>query len=73
MGKGALHFVEPTDSGKIVTREFIITDDEVRELEQELTKAAHAIVSGEAFTTTPDLNDIPEYKDVLSALLRKAP
>ena len=73
MGKGALHFVEPTDSGKIVTREFIITDDEVRELEQELTKAAHAIVGGEAFTTAPDLNDIPEYKDVLSALLRKAP
>jgi ATP-dependent helicase/DNAse subunit B len=68
MGTGALHFVEPTDSGKIVIREFVITDEEVKELEQELAKAAQAIVSGEAFKTAPDPKDIPEYTDVLSAL-----
>jgi DNA helicase-2/ATP-dependent DNA helicase PcrA len=68
MGKGALHFVEPTDSGKIVIREFSISDEEVRDLEKDLAAAAKSIVSGEAFKTPPEPKDIPEYKDVLSAL-----
>ena len=70
MGKGALHFVEPTDSGKIVIREFIITHEEVAELERELRDAAKAIVSGDAFKTPPDPKDIPEYAGVLSAFIQ---
>lgn len=70
MGKGALHFVEPTDSGKIVVREFVISDAEVAELERELTEAAKAIVSGEAFNTPPDPKEIPEYADVLATFYR---
>lgn len=69
MGKGALHFVEPNDSEKIVVREFVITDEEVQELEKELSEAGQNIVSGAAFSTPPNLEDIPEYKDILSAFL----
>ena len=68
MDKGALHFVEPNDSGKIVIREFVITPVEVKELEREIAEAARAISSGEAFATLPDPADVPEYRDILAIL-----
>jgi DNA helicase II / ATP-dependent DNA helicase PcrA len=49
MNKGALHFVEPDEKGKCVIREFIISDEEVHSLEQELTDAAKAIADGSVF------------------------
>lgn len=68
MTKGALHFVEPNDSGKIIVREFVITQEEVKELEREIAEAGRAIVSGEAFATLPDPKDVPEYSDIISIL-----
>ena len=68
MDKGALHFVEPNDSGKIVIREFVITSEEVKELEREITEAARAIASGEAFATLPDPADVPEYSEIIEVL-----
>jgi DNA helicase-2/ATP-dependent DNA helicase PcrA len=68
MDKGALHFVEPNDSQKIVIREFTITPEEVEELQKEIQDAATAITSGEAFTTLPNPEDVPGYESLIRIL-----
>ena len=50
MNEAALHFIEPSEKGDIVTRRFTITDAEVEALEAELVSAAQAIADGSAFT-----------------------
>lgn len=50
MNEGALHFVEPDEKGRCVTRTFTITGAEVAALEVELIEAAKHIADGSAFT-----------------------
>ena len=68
MNEGALHFVEPDEKGKCVTRTFIITDAEVAALEAELIQAAQHIADGSAFATPCD-PDHCDYCDLASVIL----
>ena len=69
MTHGALHFVEPDDSsGKIVCREFIISDEEVATLEQDLIKAAQSIADGSAFKDLTCDPEVCDYCDLVALL-----
>lgn len=70
MRDAALHFVEPDIKGKCVTRTFVITDEEVAALEVELTAAAKAIASGEAFKVACDPTAC-DYCTLVEMLLNK--
>ncbi|MCX6703639.1 MAG: ATP-dependent DNA helicase [Candidatus Zambryskibacteria bacterium] len=45
MDKGIIEFLEPNDSGKYVKEEFVVTTDEVSELEQTIEKVAEEITT----------------------------
>ncbi|HUY05166.1 MAG TPA: ATP-dependent DNA helicase [Candidatus Paceibacterota bacterium] len=68
MSEAALHFVEPDEKGKCVTRAFTITDAEVAALEAELITAAQRIADGSAFTATCDPESC-DYCDLVGFLL----
>jgi len=68
MTHGALHFVEPDQTGKIVTREFSITDEEVRELEAQIILAAKHISDGSAFKDLVCDPEVCDYCDLVALL-----
>ena len=68
MNEAALHFVEPDEKGKCITRTFTITDAEVAALEVELIAAAQKIADGSAFTSVCD-PDSCDYCDLVGFLL----
>lgn len=45
MDKGIIEFLEPNDSGKFVKEEFVVTKEEVSELEETIQKVAEEITS----------------------------
>jgi len=47
---GVLSFVQADSKGKIHEETFVITDEEIEELKQEIIKAVTALTSGEALT-----------------------
>ncbi len=69
MSEAALHFVEPDEKGKCVTRTFTITDAEVRALEAELIAAAQKIADGSAFTSVCDPESC-DYCDLVGFLIK---
>ena len=68
MSEAALHFVEPDEKGKCITRAFVITDAEVAALEAELIAAAQKIADGSAFTAACDPESC-DYCDLVGFLL----
>ena len=69
MSEGALHFVEPDEKGKCVTRTFTITDAEVAALEAELIAAAQKVADGSAFTAACDPESC-DYCDLVGFLTK---
>jgi DNA helicase-2/ATP-dependent DNA helicase PcrA len=68
MSAGVLEFIEPTVAGKYSTLSFVISDEEVDDLEEEIKKAAQEIVSLDFWDSEPDPEYCEEYLDLIEKI-----
>ena len=67
---GVLSFVEPDKNGVIKEEAFKITDDEIKELKQEIVGAVKAIVGGQSLSEPCD-PETCHYCDLVEKLAQK--
>jgi DNA helicase-2/ATP-dependent DNA helicase PcrA len=66
--EGTLSFVEPAQNGSITEETFIISNDEIKSLRDELIQAVSSFIQG-AFLTDTALAETSSYKDLALALI----